>query len=75
MVTRNLFPRVSIIIPCRNEAGYIAHCLDSILASDYPQEQLEILVADGRSTDGTGELLAGYCAQHATVRLLESSIT
>lgn len=72
MVTRNLFPRVSVIIPCRNEAGYIAHCLDSILAGDYPREQLEILVADGRSTDGTRELLAGYCARHAAVQLLDN---
>lgn len=73
MVTRNSSPRISIIIPCRNEAGYIANCLDSILASDYPQDQLEILVADGRSTDGTRELLADYCAQHASVRLLDNA--
>jgi glycosyltransferase involved in cell wall biosynthesis len=64
---------VSIIIPCRNEAGYIAHCLDSILASDYPREQLEILIADGRSTDGTREILARYCADHALIRLLDNA--
>ena len=73
MVTQHSSPRVSIIIPCRNEAGYIANCLDSILASDYPQDQLEILVADGRSTDGTRELLTDYCAQHASVRLLDNA--
>jgi glycosyltransferase involved in cell wall biosynthesis len=67
------WPRVSIIIPCRNEAGYIARCLDSILAGDYPLDQLEILVADGRSTDGTRELLTRYCAQHASVRLLDNA--
>jgi glycosyltransferase involved in cell wall biosynthesis len=72
MVTPAQLPRVSIIIPCRNEAGYIAHCLDSILASDYPQDRLEILVADGRSTDGTREILARFCARHATVRLLDN---
>jgi glycosyltransferase involved in cell wall biosynthesis len=67
------WPRVSIVIPCRNEAGYIARCLDSILACDYPLDQLEILVADGRSTDGTRELLTQYCAQHASVRLLDNA--
>jgi glycosyltransferase involved in cell wall biosynthesis len=71
-VTPTLFPRVSIIIPCRNEAGYIAHCLNSILASDYPQDQLEILVVDGRSTDGTREILAEYRSEHASIRLLDN---
>jgi glycosyltransferase involved in cell wall biosynthesis len=45
--------RVSIILPCRNEEGYIEACLHSILATDYPHELLEILVVDGRSDDGT----------------------
>ncbi len=67
------WPRVSIIIPCRNEAGYIARCLASILAGDKPLDQLDILVADGRSTDGTRELLTQYCAQHASVRLLDNA--
>jgi glycosyltransferase involved in cell wall biosynthesis len=65
-------PLVSIIIPCRNEAGYIERCLDSILASDYPTARLDILVADGRSTDGTREILERYCAEHPSVRMLDN---
>jgi glycosyltransferase involved in cell wall biosynthesis len=65
-------PRVSIIIPCRNEAGYIERCLDSILATDYPRDRLELLVADGRSTDGTRDLLERYCAAHPWVVLLDN---
>lgn len=53
-------PFVSVIIPCRNERRYIARCLDSVLASDYPADRMEVLVADGMSTDGTREILAGY---------------
>ncbi|HEX2248809.1 MAG TPA: glycosyltransferase family 2 protein [Gemmatimonadales bacterium] len=60
-------PMVSIIIPCLNEEGYIAGCLDSILSSDYPKERLEILVADGRSTDRTREIVAEYAAKDASV--------
>jgi glycosyltransferase involved in cell wall biosynthesis len=67
-----LLPRVSVVIPCRNEAGYIEHCLDSILANDYPRDRLEILVSDGRSTDGTREILARYCARHPSVILLDN---
>ena len=64
--------RVSIIIPCRNEQRYIEHCLDSILASDYPQEQMEILIAHGPSVDGTREVLQRYCATHPCVVVLEN---
>ncbi len=57
-------PFVSIVIPCRNEEAYIAGCLDSILAGDYPRDRIEILVADGRSDDGTREILSRYAAEH-----------
>jgi glycosyltransferase involved in cell wall biosynthesis len=65
-------PLVSIVIPCRNEEPYIARCLNSVLASDYPRERLEILVADGRSTDGTLPLLVRYAALHPTIVLLDN---
>jgi glycosyltransferase involved in cell wall biosynthesis len=65
-------PLVSIVIPCRNEERYIARCLDSVLASDYPRERLEILVADGGSTDGTRPLLVRYVALHPTIVLLDN---
>jgi glycosyltransferase involved in cell wall biosynthesis len=65
-------PRVSIVIPCRNEADYIEPCLDSILAGEYPQDLIEILVADGRSTDGTRNLLERYSAKHPMVILLDN---
>jgi glycosyltransferase involved in cell wall biosynthesis len=67
-------PRVSIVIPCRNEEEYIEGCLDSILASEYPKDRLEILVADGRSTDRTRELLIRYCAGHPSVILLDNPV-
>jgi glycosyltransferase involved in cell wall biosynthesis len=65
-------PLVSIAIPCRNEEAYIAGCLDSILASDYPQDRLEILVADGCSSDRTREIIASYVARHPSVIMLDN---
>jgi glycosyltransferase involved in cell wall biosynthesis len=65
-------PLVSVIVPCRNEERYIAHCLDSILASDYPHERLEVLVVDGRSEDGTRDILARYAARHSMIRVLDN---
>lgn len=49
-------PRVSVIIPVLNEAGEIGACLESLESQDYPGD-IQILVADGGSTDGTLELL------------------
>lgn len=48
-------PRVSVIVPARNEAGTIDECVRSILAQEV-EGGLEVVVADGRSTDGTGDL-------------------
>ena len=45
---------VSIVVPCRNEEGYIADCIASILAFDIPEHiQIEVLVLDGLSEDQT----------------------
>jgi glycosyltransferase involved in cell wall biosynthesis len=65
-------PTVSIVVPCRNEEAYIAGCLDSILASDYPEDRLDILIAEGRSSDRTREILAAYAAAHPRIVLLDN---
>jgi len=51
-------PKISVIIPTRNRAKYLKRALDKILESDYPN--LEIIVVDGASTDGTVQLLKTY---------------
>jgi succinoglycan biosynthesis protein ExoA len=48
-------PRVSVIVPARNEAPNIVACVRSILAQEVAGG-LEVIVADGRSTDGTARL-------------------
>jgi succinoglycan biosynthesis protein ExoA len=48
-------PAVSVIIPARNEAAYIGRCVRSVLAQDVPN-MLEVVVADGSSTDDTAQL-------------------
>lgn len=46
-------PFVSVIIPVRNEEGYIGRCLQALAAQDYPRERFEVIVLDGGSTDAT----------------------
>ena len=63
---------ITLIIPCRNEAKFIAQCLDSILANTYPKECLEVLIIDGMSDDGTRDVIRVYAARHAFIRLLDN---
>jgi glycosyltransferase involved in cell wall biosynthesis len=67
-----LTPLVSVIIPCRNEAQSIGRCLDSVLASDYPPERLEVIVADGMSRDGTRKRVDRYAARDRRVRRIDN---
>jgi succinoglycan biosynthesis protein ExoA len=46
-------PFVSVIIPVRNEEGYIGRCLQALAVQDYPSDLLEVIVLDGGSTDAT----------------------
>src|ERR1041385_1594910 len=71
-MTRTEQPLVSVIVPCRNETGYIEACLESILRQDPPEGGMEIIVADGVSTDGTREFLQQFCTIHPQVRLLNN---
>ena len=63
---------ISIIIPCRNEEKFIGKCLDSILMQDYPHSSLEILVADGMSTDKTRDILMDYSSKYSFIRWVEN---
>jgi len=53
------WPRVSVVIPVRNEGAFIGRNLEAALAQDYPADKLEILVADGMSEDATREVVLG----------------
>lgn len=67
-----LLPLLSVVVPCRNGAAFIATCLSSLLANDWPSERLEVLVVDGRSTDGTREIVRQHVERYPFVRLLDN---
>jgi chlorobactene glucosyltransferase len=65
------FPKVSVILPARNERRYIAHCLDSLLGQDY--SNFEIIAINDSSTDGTGEIMKAYAANDLRVMHIDAS--
>jgi len=65
--------RVSIIVPCRNEKTHIETFLASLLSQKLPPDtELEVLIADGLSTDGTKEKLQEFAARHRWIQVLEN---
>ena len=65
--------RISIISPCRNERDYIAGFVASLLAQERPEScQLEVLIADGISDDGTREILDALAARHPTLTVVSN---
>jgi glycosyltransferase involved in cell wall biosynthesis len=63
---------VSVVIPSRNEEKFISACLDSIISNGYPTDQIEILVVDGMSEDGTRSVLDDYAHRYPFVRLFDN---
>lgn len=65
-------PTVSVIIPCRNEEKFIGECLRSIIESDFPLKDLEVIVVDGMSEDRTRHIVAGIFEKYPFIKLMDN---
>jgi GT2 family glycosyltransferase len=65
-------PFVSVVMPVRNEEAFIQQSLGAVLAQDYPRERMEVIVADGLSTDRTREIIRGLQSRHPNVKLIDN---
>lgn len=64
---------VSVIIPVYNEERYIENCIQSLLEQDYPQNKMEFLFLDGRSTDKTVQIIDTFLEQYSSlIRIIEN---
>jgi len=57
-------PNVSIIIPCYNEQATIGGTLGAVYAQTYPRANMEVIIADAMSGDGTRETIAEFLRVH-----------
>lgn len=59
--------KISVIVPVYNKRDYLVQCIDSILSQRY--SNLELLLVDDGSTDGSGEICDRYAAKDGRVRV------
>ena len=62
------YPFVSAIVTAKNEEKNIERCLQSIKNQSYPQNKIEIIVVDNKSTDKTKEIVKTF--QHPTSNII-----
>ncbi len=62
----------TIIIPSRNEANFISKTLDSIISQDFPGDNLEIIISDGMSDDGTREIIQDYQDKYSNIKIIDN---
>ena len=63
---------VTVVMPIRNEARFIERALRSVLAQDFGLDAMEIIVADGMSTDGTRDIVAAFQSHYPNLRLIDN---
>jgi hypothetical protein len=68
-----MIPLVSVVIPTHNRADILCGCIDSVLASDWPD--LQVIVSDDASTDGTAERIAERYGTDPRLSLVRSGVS
>lgn len=72
MTSGNSKYELAIIMPVRNEEKFLGQTLDQIYLQDFPMEKLEIVIADGFSTDNTREIADSYKGRFGSLKVLDN---
>jgi chlorobactene glucosyltransferase len=65
------YPRISVLIPARNESRILSQALNTLLQQDYPD--FEVLVIDDHSEDDTYQIASSFAARDARVKVIQSA--
>nr|MDO8088521.1 glycosyltransferase [Candidatus Sigynarchaeum springense] len=66
-------PSISIIIAAKDEALLLKRTLDSLVASEYPKDKMQVIVVTSNSSDGSEELCKKYFKEHTGIDWLNLS--
>ena len=64
--------KVKVVIPCRNEQGYIVKCLDSLANCNRPGIDLQVCVVDGMSNDNTRLLVKQHAERYRFISMIDN---
>jgi cellulose synthase/poly-beta-1,6-N-acetylglucosamine synthase-like glycosyltransferase len=73
-INRNTFPKITVIIPIKNEAKFIASTIERILGQDYPAEKIEIITACGDSEDGSFDIVSAMASKEKRVKVFHNPV-
>lgn len=73
MSTQAHLPRVSVVVPCRNEVRHIEPFLEGLAEQLPVVGGFEVIIADGMSDDGTRDVLAKRCMADSKVRYVDNA--
>ncbi len=65
-------PFISVVIPCFNEEKFIDSLMKNLIDQDYPKEKVEIIFADGDSTDKTKSIIEKYSGEIGYVKCIDN---
>ncbi|WP_263105024.1 glycosyltransferase family 2 protein [Kitasatospora sp. DSM 101779] len=66
-------PQVSVVIPVYNAVDHLDECLRSVLDQTIGRDRLEVVAVDDGSTDGSGEALDRWAAEHPQIRVVHQA--
>ena len=64
--------KVAVVIPTYNEELYIENCIESVRSQSFPFEEMDVMIVDGRSTDGTREIVQKMSELCPNIRLIDN---
>jgi glycosyltransferase involved in cell wall biosynthesis len=66
--------KVSVIVPCFNEQATIQQLLEAVYGQSYPINEIEVIVADGLSTDHSRDVIRDFQAYHQglSIRIIDN---
>jgi succinoglycan biosynthesis protein ExoA len=65
-----LSPRISLVVPCYNEEATIPLLLEAVRKQTVPCEDMELIIADGLSTDQTRQVIKKYASEHPEMQII-----
>lgn len=64
--------KLVVVMPVRNEEKYIGQTLDQLYLQDFPMDRLEIVIADGNSTDNTRDIAQSYANRFGSLKVINN---